>query len=171
MNCVWTASIHEASPHAVFTVLHQEHTDEALKAVRHGYEKSIQRLEGKLEAYQEAFSQALDQNQPIHIGNVEHMGNTFNTTSGRDTIIATDQASVHNSSSQDVINLIEKTITENDSTPDDKENAKEKLDKITQELAKPEPDKGRIKQYYNVGIHGKFCGYRLLSDPCFLAPS
>jgi uncharacterized protein YjbI with pentapeptide repeats len=134
------------TPHAIFTVLQKEHSDEALDEITNGYEKTIQRLEGKIEGLKEGFSKALDKAQSIKI---EHMVNTFNTTSGRDTNIATDQANITVTNSHDVINMIDKTIGESSSNPDDKADAKEQLDKMTQELSKPEPDKGRIKRCYD----------------------
>ncbi len=143
-------SFHSRStPHAVFTVLHKDHAENALQEITNGYERTIQRLEGKIEGLKEAFSEAIDRPQSIRI---THMGNTFNTTSGRDTNIATDQGTVNGN--QDIINMIDKTVTESCTSLDDKEDAKEQLDKMTQELAKPEPDKGRIKRCYDyvVGV-------------------
>ncbi len=137
------------TPHAVFTVLHKEHTDDALAEITNGYEKTIQRLEGRIDTFKEIVSEFIDRPQSIRI---DHMGNTFNTTSGHDTNIATDKATIN--VSQDVINQIHKTITESDTSPDDRADAKQQLDKMTQELAKPEPDKGRIKRCYDyvVGV-------------------
>lgn len=78
-------------PNAVFTVLHKNHSDEALNEITNRYEKTIQRLEGKLEAYQDAFTKALDRPNM----RIEHMGHTFeNIQSGRDTNIATDDATL-----------------------------------------------------------------------------
>jgi len=149
------------TPHAVFTVLHKGQADDALKAITIGYEETILGLKGEVKALERLCLKYIEkpkliQNAETIIndpGRIDHMGNTFNTTSGHDTNIATDQGTVK-TSSQDVINLIDKTITESDNSLDDKENAKKQLDKMIQELSKPEPDKGRIKRYhdYFVGV-------------------
>jgi len=149
------------TPHAIFTVLHKDHSDKALNEITHEYEKTSQRLEGKIEALKEIVSGYIDKPQLIqnaetiihNPGRTYHMGNTFgNINSGRDTNIATNQGTVN--VNQDAINLIDKTITESCTSLDDKEDAKEQLDKIVQELGKPEPDKGRIKRCYDyvVGV-------------------
>jgi Pentapeptide repeats (8 copies) len=151
----------KGTPHAVFTVLHKENSDKALNEITHEYEKTNQRLEGKIEILKDIVSEYIDRPQLIQNaetiihkpGRIEHMGNTFsNITSGHDTNIATDNATIK--VSQDVFNQIDQAISESDSSPDDKQDAKEQLDKMTHELAKPEPDKGRIKRCYDyvVGV-------------------
>jgi uncharacterized protein YjbI with pentapeptide repeats len=141
------------TPHAVFTVLHKEFADEAHDALTNGYERTIQRLEGKNEALCGVISTLIDQSQTINVERIEHMGNTFgNIQSDRDIIIATDQGTIN--VTQDVINRISKTISESDSSPDYKQDAQQQLDNINKELNKPEPDKSRIKRCYDyvVGV-------------------
>jgi len=149
-------------PHATFTIIHKEYADEALKEVTYEYEKNIKKLEGANESLLRVISMLTEkpnliQNAETIIndqGRIEQSGNTFNTTSNRDTNIATDYGTVKvtNTSCQDIINLIDKTISESNSNPDDVQDAKEQLDKMAKELDKPEPNKGRLKRCYNYVI-------------------
>jgi hypothetical protein len=90
-------------PHAVFTVLHKEHADNALHEITNGYEKTILKLEGKVEILKEIISGAVDRPQLIqndgtiiqNTGSIDHMGHTFgDIKSGGATNIATDNATM-----------------------------------------------------------------------------
>jgi uncharacterized protein YjbI with pentapeptide repeats len=91
------------TPHAVFTVLHKKDSNKALNEITHEYKKTNQRLEGKIEILKEIVGEYINRPQLIQYAEtiinterIDHMGNKFgNISSGRDTNVATDKATIN----------------------------------------------------------------------------
>ncbi len=89
-------------PHAVFRILHTEYKEEASQAIQNEYKETNLKLEGQVEILKELLSGTIERPQLIQQANqiinnpkrIDNMGDTFNATSGRDTIIGTGNATM-----------------------------------------------------------------------------
>ena len=161
-------------PHAKFTVLHKEYSDQALQKIAIAYGEKIKYLEGQRDQANAMLSQFMTKliEQPkIMTGDIEGqicfnptdaitqnleapMGDDIKIFSGGDTSFAKDHGTsiiykFTNQPAETLYKEIEQAIQQADANETDKEDAQDNLNKIGKELEKPKPDKSRLTRLWD----------------------
>ncbi len=95
--------------------------------------------------------EAVQNKQPINLSQETATGDNIKITSGNNSHFAKDNGTLtitdfSNQTIQNLCSEIDEAIEKSESSDADKQDAKEQLEKIGNELQRPEPDKGRIER-------------------------